>query len=240
MMIPARTAGYGGGRTVASRLVDGRWTYPRKAVFSGSELDDVPFFHPDGTRLYDMARRPFPGGRDTGKENIWVWDKGPAGWSNPRPLDAAVNELPQHWQFSVDREGSVYFSTNIPGSLGQGDIYVARLANGRYQKPENIGAPINSPAGEGFPFIAPDSRYLLFERNFDIYASFRQKDGTWGAAKRLGPEVNTPGMEILPIVTPDGKYLFFSRNQQSYWIDAAVIEDLKTKEQPREKNLETP
>jgi ankyrin repeat protein len=230
LQIPARTIGYSSGRTVFSRFVDGRWTYPRKAVFSGTELDDVPFFHPAGTHLFDMAPRPFPGGRETGKENIWIWDKDPAGWSNPRPLDAAVNDLPHHWQFSVDREGTVYFSTNIPGSLGQGDIYVARLAGGRYQKPENLGAQINSPAGEGFPFIAPDGRYLLFERNFDIYASFRQKDGTWGAAKRLGPEVNTPGMEILPIVSPDGKYLFFSRNQQSYWIDAAVIEDVRLKD----------
>ena len=64
----------------------------------------------------------------------------------------------------------------------------------------------------------------------DIYVSFRGKDGRWGDAVRLGPEVNTPGMEILPIVTPDGKYLFFSRNQQSYWIDAAVIEDLRPKD----------
>jgi len=235
LQIPARTVGYSSGRTVASRFIDGRWTYPRKAVFSGTELDDVPFFHPAGTQLFDMANRTFPGGRDTGKENIWVWDKDPAGWSNPRPLDAAVNDLPHHWQFSVDREGSVYFSTNVPGSLGQGDIYIARLAGGRYQRPENVGAPVNSPAGEGFPFIAPDGQYLLFERNFDIFASFRQKDGTWGVAKRLGPEVNTPGMEILPIVSPDGKYLFFSRNQQSYWIDAAVIEDLKTKEKTTEK-----
>jgi hypothetical protein len=37
-------------------------------------------------------------------------------------------------------------------------------------------------------------------------------------------------MEILPIVSPDGKYLFFSRNQQSYWIDAAVIEDVRLKD----------
>jgi ankyrin repeat protein len=240
LQIPARTVGYSSGRTVVSRFVDGCWTYPRKAVFSGTELDDVPFFHPAGAHLFDMAPRPFPGGRETGKENIWVWDKDSAGWSNPRPLDAAVNDLPQHWQFSVGREGTVYFSTNIPGSLGAGDIYFSRLVDSRYQKPVNVGTPINSPAGEGFPFIAPDGQYLLFERNFDIYASFRQNDGTWGAVKRLGPEVNTPGMEILPIVSPDGKYLFFSRNQQSYWIDAAVIEDLKTKEQPREKNLETP
>jgi ankyrin repeat protein len=230
MMIPSRTAGYGGGRTVVSRLVDGRWTYPRRARLSGTNLEDVPFFHPDGARLFDMARRPVIGGAASGKENIWSWDKDPGGWANPRPLDAAVNDLPQHWQFSVDREGTVYFSTNIPGSLGGGDIYRSRLVEGRYQKPENLGAPINTPAEEGFPCIAPDGSYLLFGRSFDIFVSFRGKDGRWGDAVRLGPEVNTPGMENLPIVSPDGKYLFFSRNQQSYWIGASVIEDLRPKD----------
>ena len=230
MMIPLRTVGYSAGRTVVSRLVDGRWTYPRKAVFTGIELDDVPFFHPGGTLLFDMARRPFPGGRDTGKENIWVWEKRAGEWTSPRPLDAIVNDLPHHWQFSVDREGSVYFSTNIPGSLGGGDIYVSRLVDGRHQKPENVGAPINTPAAEGFPFIAPDGRYLLFGRDMDIYVSFRQKDGRWGEARRLGPEINTPGMELLPIVSPDGRYLFFTRSYGSYWVDAAVIDVVKPKE----------
>ncbi len=230
LMIPPRTTGYSSGRTLVSRLVDGRWTYPQKAVFSGMALEDVAFFHPAGTRLYDMARRLFPGGQNTGKENIWVWDKDSAGWTNPRPLDAAVNDLPQHWQFSVDREGSVYFSTTIPGGLGGGDIYVSRLVEGRYQKPENLGARVNSPGGEGYPFIAPDGRYLLFGRDSGIFVSFRQNDGSWGEAKRLGREVNAAGGEMLPIVSPDGKYLFFFGQNGVHWIDAAVIEDMRSKE----------
>jgi len=226
-MIPARTVGYGGGRTLVSRLVEERWTYPREAVFGGLALDDVPFFHPGGMRLYDMATRPLPGGQDSGKENIWSWDRAADGWTNPRPLDAVVNEQPQHWQFSVDREGSVFFSNNVAGSLGGNDISVSRLVDGRYQKPENLGAPVNSPEGEDFPFIAPDGRYLLFGRNLDIYVCFREKNGHWGEAKRLGPEVNSPEMEVLPVVSPDGKYLFFSRNYVIYWIDAAVIEEAR-------------
>jgi len=227
LMIPPRTTGYSDGRTLVSRLVDGRWTYPRRAVLAGKNLEDVAFFHPGGGHLYDMAIRPIPGEQNPSGENIWVWDKSSDGWTNPRPLDAAVNDLPQHWQFSVDREGNVYFSTTIPGTLGDGDIYVSRFVDGRYQKPENLGTPVNSPAEEGFPFIAPDGHYLLFGRNMNIYVSFRQNDGSWGEAKRLGPEVNGAGGAMLPIVSPDGKFLFFSRNFTIYWIDAAVIEDLR-------------
>jgi ankyrin repeat protein len=230
LMFPRPVPGYGTGRMLVSRLEGGRWTYPKEAVFDGTKLADVPVFHPDGTILYDMSRRPFPGGRDMGKENIWMWDKGPGGWTNPRPLDPAVNDLPQHWQFGVDREKSVYFSTSVPGSLGEEDIYVSRLVDGRYGKPENLGPTVNTPAAENHPYVAPDGHYLLFVRNLDdIYVSFREKDGRWGEAKPLGPEVNTPRMELLPVVSPDGKYLFFAR-EGIFWVDASVIEDLRPKD----------
>ncbi len=217
-----------GGQAVVSRLVDGRWTYPRRASYGGTALEDVPCYGHGGTRLYDMAWRALPDGRNTGKENIWVWDKGPNGWTNPRPLDAVINDLPQHWQFSVDREGNVYFSASIRGSLGE-DIYVSRVAGGRNQKPENLGPAVNTLEEEGFPHVSPDGSYLLFGRSQDIYVSFRGKDGRWGDAAPLGPEVNTPGIELLPVVSPDGKYLFYFGEGGVRWVDAAVIQDTRRK-----------
>jgi len=215
-------------RTMVTRLEDGRWSYPRLAVFQGTPLEDVPFYHPDGKTLYDLARRrPLPDGRKADRETIWVWERGADGWRNPKPLPAEVNDPPHHWQFSVDLQGTIYFSTRLPDSLGGSDIYMCRLVDGRYQKPENLGKPVNTPAGEGFPFISPDGRYLLFVRNENIYASFRDQSGHWGEAKALGPEVNSPGMELLPTVSPDGRCLFFTRSGHIYWIDAGVIDDMR-------------
>ena len=225
LMLPGKSNQYGTGRTVVSRLVDGRWSYPREAVFGGTKLEDVPVFHPDGTALFDMAERPLPGQEGPGKENIWVWSKGPAGWRDPRPVDAAVNDLPQHWQFGVDRRGDLYFATNVPGSLGGGDIWVSHRVDGRYQRPENLGPSINTPAGEDFPYISPDGRTLLFGRDLDIHVSSRAPDGTWTKARPLGPEVNTSDMEILPSLSPDGRFLFFSRGYRAFWIDAAVVRE---------------
>jgi len=45
---PSGGAGYSSDRTMVSRLVGGRWTYPQPAVFDGVRLEDVPFFHPTG------------------------------------------------------------------------------------------------------------------------------------------------------------------------------------------------
>ena len=221
LMIPPRTAGYSRDRTVVSRLVNGRWTYPRHAVFDGVALGDVPFFHPDGQRLYDMSDRPLPGGQPTEGEHIWVWQKGATGWTQPRPIDAAVNRLPQHWQFAVDRSGTLYFTSRWAGARG---IFSSRLVGGANADP----VPLESVLGPDvqFPFVAPDGSYLLFVRGMqDLHVSFRDASGRWGPPVSLGEQLSG----ILPIVSPDGKYLFINRGSQTCWVDASVIEQRRPK-----------
>jgi ankyrin repeat protein len=219
VMIPARAEGYSTDRTYVSRLVGGRWTYPTRAVFDGVALHDVPFFHPDGQRLYDMSDRPLPGGTPAGKENIWVWDKGRKGWTNPRPLDAVVNRPPHHWQFSVDRAGTVYFSSTWNGARG---LFASRLVDGRYGEPEYLAA-LGPDAS--FPYVAPDGSYLLFVRGMqDLHVSFRDPQGRWGQPMSFGAEY----AGILPIVSADGKYLFVVRmGEGPRWVEAAVIGRLR-------------
>ncbi len=227
VMVPARGVGYSHDRALVSRLAGGRWTCPEPAVLAEVAVGDVPFFHPDGTALFDMSARPFPDGSPAGKENIWHWKRGENGWQKPAPLPVEVNGVPLHWQFGLDRQENVYYSTAIPGSRGGSDLYVCRRLEGGYARPENLGAAVNSPADEGFPFVTPDGNTLLFERGGNIYASFRGPAGHWSSAMALGPEVNTPGMEILPSLSPDRRCLFFSRDQKLFWIDAAVLDSLR-------------
>jgi hypothetical protein len=108
-----RGVGYSGGRTLVSRLENGRWTYPVRAFVAGVEVDDCPFFHPDGNSVFDMARRPMPGVVAGEDENIWSWKRKGKQWTAPTPLPGVVNDLPQHWQFSVDRKGNLYFGTTV-------------------------------------------------------------------------------------------------------------------------------
>ena len=81
------------------------------------------------------------------------------------------------------------------------------------------------------------------ENTPDLYISFRQKDGSWGAAINLGDRINTPLYEQRAKVTPDGKYLFFwkgdvkTREDGStyvvggpYWVDAKILETLRPKQ----------
>jgi ankyrin repeat protein/SAM-dependent methyltransferase len=232
---------YSRGGLLMMKRVDGRWTPPAWASFSGpSGNDDVPFFSADGKRLHFISRRPLPGESLRGSERIWFVDRTPGGWSEPRPLDPNVNSMNMHWEFSLDKKGNVYFAGNAPGGLGLNDIYVARFVDGKYERPVNAGPPVNSAAGEECPFIAPDGSYLLFSRQYDLWVSFRGTDGAWSEPVNLGLGVNSPSVELCPIVTADGEYLFFlsQRDGEShaYWVRAEVIEKLRPQTQkPRDK-----
>jgi ankyrin repeat protein len=226
---------YSRGGLLMMKRVDGRWTPPEWASFSGPKgEDDVPFFSPDGKRIYFISRRPLPGETQRGSEKIWYADRTPAGWSEPQPLDSDVNSMNMHWEFSLDRERNVYFAGQSPDSRGLQDIYLARFKGGKYEKPVNLGEPINSAAGENTPFIAPDGSYLIFERQYDLWVSFRRADGGWSEPVNMGPQVNSPSVELCPVVTADGKFLFFlsQRDGEShaYWIRADVVEKLRPSE----------
>jgi ankyrin repeat protein/Tol biopolymer transport system component len=223
---------YTRGGLLMMKRVDGRWTPPAWASFSGPDVnDDVPFFSPDGKRVYFLSSRPLPGETQTGSEKIWYADRTPAGWSEAQPLDPIVNSMSMHWEFSLDRERNVYFAAQATDSLGLQDIYLARFSRGKYEKPVNAGKPINSATGENAPFIAPDGSYLIFERQYDLWVSFRAEGGAWSEPIKLGPEVNSPSVEICPIVTADGRYLFFlsQRDGEShaYWVRADVIDHVR-------------
>ena len=98
---------------------------------------------------------------------------------------------------SVSRDGkTLYFSSNMPGSIGGVDIWkVAVNTDGTYGKPENLGAKVNTEGNESFPFIADDNVTLYFASSgkpglggLDVFQIDLSK-GT--EAVNLGKPVNT-------------------------------------------------
>jgi ankyrin repeat protein len=230
-MITIPGALYSTGGILMSERINGRWTAPCFTEFTGDEEGDVPFFSPDGKRVYFMSAQDLPGVPKSGKERIWYVDCTAEGWSKPKPVDAAVNDYPHHWHFSVDADRTIYFSSSIPEGHGQGDIYCAKFVEGKWQEPRNLDSPVSTDQEEGMPFIAPDGSYLLFSRTYDLYISYRNEDGGWSEPVNLGNPINSPSIDICPMVSPDGKYLFFlsQRGGESHiwWVDAGFIEKLK-------------
>ncbi|MCP4573888.1 MAG: hypothetical protein GY838_16135 [bacterium] len=223
-------SGYTRGTIFTSRIVDGRWAAPAKAPFAAEWGDDVPFITADGRRLFFISRLPVTPGATDGAEHIWVCDRTGEGWGEPRPLSSEVNSMPQHWQFSVDAAGNLYFASRR-GTADTDGIYVSRPVNGRYTAPEFLGF-----AGEA-PFIAPDGSYLLtceFTRTgLHNLARFLENDGSWSDPVDLTAETDGVVSGMCPMISPDGKALFFMRDQDSqnviWWMSTGFLEDMRAK-----------
>ena len=223
---------YSQGGLLMMKRVDGRWTAPDYMPFSGPDQgDDVPFFTPDGKRLYFISTRPLPGESGKQKERIWSVDRVPGGWGEPRMLDPVVNDHSLHWSFSLDKDGNLYFGGDGADSLGKQDVFVARFVNGKYEKPVSLGAPVCSAEPEFAPFVSWDGSYLMYTRGTDLVISFKGADGAWSAPVDMGPGINSEEFDLCSVVTPDGKYIFFLSQRQgeshTFWVKADIIDKLR-------------
>ncbi|MEW6730209.1 MAG: hypothetical protein AB1489_02615 [Acidobacteriota bacterium] len=204
------------GVIVVSHLVNGKWSSPQVASFSGQYSDFDPYFSIDGTKLFFISNRPLEGNIPKQDYDIWVIEKTKEGWSTPRNLGAPVNSEKDEFYPAIAADGTLYFSTVRQGGKGSFDIYCSRLVNGKYGEPENLGE-LNSPSSEVDCYIAADQSYLIFASygrpagigDGDLYISFNQ-NGVWTKAINLGIGINSAAREYCPIGSPDGKYLFFT------------------------------
>ncbi len=163
----------------------------------------------------------------------------PSGWSKVKSLGAPFDSIPI-MRLTASSKGTYYFDD--VSSFGDKPpivhIRYSRLIDGIREKPRTLG--IDTGTNLKFhPFIAPDESYLIFDSklengNADLYISFRQKDGSWGAAIKLGNKINTELSDVYGSVTSDGKCFFFTRTlsngkKNTMWVDAGFIETLRPK-----------
>ena len=120
---------------------------------------------------------------------------------------------------SLSRDGkTLYFGSNMPGSLGQTDIWkVSVNADGSYGTPANLGKGVNTEGSENFPFIGDDNNTLYFassgRQGFGGYDVFRTDLSKGGDAMNLGKPVNTEKDDFAFSFNSQRKVGFVSSNR---------------------------
>jgi len=201
-----------------SWLVDGMWTEPTPTHLFENSIAVEPGLAPDGDSIFYSM--PASG---HGLHNILVIQRTDAGWSHPRRLFHGLYA-------SATLDGTIYYTGYIGG---KDHIALRRLVDGEYMPEEVIGASIFSQHEDAHPCVAPDGSYLIFdsltrphEGRCPLFVSFRDGDGSWTEPVHLGSVLgDLPA--ALPRISPDGTILFFNADGEIYWIDAAVIEQLR-------------
>lgn len=158
-----------------------------------------------------------------------------SGWSAIKSLGAPFDTIPI-MRLTASSKGTLVFDEFTRD--GNGVLRYSRLINGKREAPKPLSKEINTGKWTAHPFIALDESYIIWDSereggygDSDMYISFRQKDGSWGAAINFGDKINTDGEDGGGYVTPDGKYLSYCpRCKPPYdrmWMDSQVIEDLR-------------
>lgn len=140
-------------------------------------------------------------------------------WTNVEELPFNSNEYScTHPAMSPD-ERELYFSSNMPGTIGQSDIYkVAIMANhASYGQPVNLGKPVNTEGRESFPFVSADNRlYFSSDGHLGLGGlDFFQLDLSDEQAKveNLGKGINSPYDDFSIYINNDLKTGFFGSNR---------------------------
>lgn len=122
-------------------LTNGRWGKIKVMPFVQAEYD---YYHPainaDGSRLYFCSNRP---GGQGGSDIYYVGLSADFDMSNPIDLDNKINTAGDEL-FPTFHGDTLYYSTDGLAGLGGLDIYKTYAKRGVWQKPVNMGYPVNS------------------------------------------------------------------------------------------------
>ena len=216
--------------------VDGRWSAPHAASFSGQYNEGGPVFSPSGRRLYYYSKRP-QASTDPAREEADVWfverDES-AGWVEPQHVDAPVSSSVSDIPFRFGSDGRL-FLTRIrdrqPFLLRvdlAGDVDPEELKCLAYR--DEFFEAVDM-GGEDYFIFDVNRRVAEGYYESALFIAYRTSDGSWTEPKSVGDMINR-GEGRFPSLSADGELLFFTSYRtgqaEHYWMDAAVIDYLRT------------
>jgi Tol biopolymer transport system component len=137
-------------------------------------------------------------------------------WQEPTNLGSVVNSAYDDWYPVIPEDGSyMIFVSERPGGYGSYDLWISYEVGGVWGAPENLGAEVNTAAGDSAPYLAENDTVLYFASfgsggygGLDIWTC-PLTDGVPGTKTNLGPEINTAYLDCCPVVASDGQTLYF-------------------------------
>lgn len=189
--------------------------------------ESSPIFTKDGRTMYFTRNNFINGKRRSNDKNITLLKLYKAEfidneWKNVAELPFNSDQYSTaHPALSVD-EKTLYFASDMPGTLGQSDIYkVAINSDGTFGTPENLGPTINTEARETFPFISGENE-LYFASDgrpglggLDIFASRIKPNGTYDDVLNVGEPVNSKQDDFAFSIDSQSRSGYFSSNRES-------------------------
>jgi len=113
----------------------------------------------------------------------------------------------------------LYFVSDMPGSVGQTDIFVVDVMGpNSFSEPRNLGPEINTERKEMFPFINDEKLYFSSDGHIglgglDVYEVPYTEEEGFGEVKNLGKPINSNRDDFSYIVNEENQQGFFASNR---------------------------
>ncbi len=123
-------------------------------------LETTASITPDGKTIYFASdRRGGHGGLD-----LYKSEKQPDGtWGTPENLGSDINtEYDEDAPFIHPDSRTLFFNSNGHNTMGGADIFKTYFAGGKWQKPSNLGYPINTPTNDNYFTLTANAKIGYF------------------------------------------------------------------------------
>lgn len=187
--------------------------------------ESTPVFTKDGKTMYFTRNNYVDGKKGRSGEKVMllkilkatlVDDK----WENVVELPFNSNEYSvAHPALSPD-DKTLYFASDMPGTLGASDLYKVTINGESFGEPQNLGSVINTEARETFPFVS-DENELYFSSDgqlglggLDIFVSKMEEDGTFKEIHNVGAPVNSKNDDFALLIDSQTRFGFFTSNRE--------------------------
>jgi outer membrane protein OmpA-like peptidoglycan-associated protein len=204
-------------------------------------------FSPDNETMY-FTRNNYGKklGRDKNGVNhlkIYVANKVNGEWTEAKEVSFNSEDYSTgHPALSPDGK-QLYFVSDMPGSLGQTDIFVVDVLGGNtFSDPKNLGPEINTEKKEMFPFINDKKLYFSSDGHvglggLDVYEVAYTEEG-FEEVKNVGQPINSRRDDFSYIVNEHNQKGYFASNRTNGKGDDDIysFKRLMVEEIPASKN----
>lgn len=188
--------------------------------------ESTPVFTQDGKTMYFTRNNYLEGKKQKSSKKIVLLKLYKATleagkWQNVIEMPFNSNEYSvAHPTLSLD-EKTLYFASDMPGTLGQSDLFSVSIhPDGSYGTPKNLGKTINTEGRETFPFIATDNE-LYFASDgrpglggLDIFVSKIGDLNLLGEVQNVGAPINGSQDDFAFLINSKDRNGFFTSNRE--------------------------
>lgn len=147
-----------------AELISGEWTNVKEVPFSNDNYKTAhPALSPDEKTMYFASDMPGSfGNSDLYKVSI----DSNGNFGTPENLGPTINTEGRETFPFVDADNNLFFASDGHPGLGGLDIFEAKSANNSFEKPVNVGKPLNSPMDD-FGYVTNKDGLGFFSSNRD-------------------------------------------------------------------------